>query len=190
MASPPPHVSYHCFRHFEQKLWRQDRCLGSVNKSEHAEQDTSSRRLWNSVVRSMMALGTKGKWPSMHSTPSNEVLRHSIYSFSRKQRTTSQSQTAIVRVNYCETETRRKMINNKERLSPLRRKNAWKPQLFMKYVKPSTVKQNNCWPVYSRSRFSSQFCLRGEGDLTQSKQPYVKVLYIIMLVTLGPILTP
>ena len=25
-------------------------------------------------------------------------------------------------------------------------------------------------------------CLRGEGDLTQSKQPSVKVLYIIMLV--------
>ena len=26
------------------------------------------------------------------------------------------------------------------------------------------------------------FCLRGEGDLTQSKQPSVKVLYIVMLV--------
>ena len=36
--------------------------------------------------------------------------------------------------------------------------------------------------MYCRSRFSRQFCLGGEGDLTQSKQPSVKVLYIIMLV--------
>ena len=82
MACPPPHVSYHRFRHFKQKLCRQERCLGSVNKSEHTEQDTSSRRLWNSIVRSMMSLGTKAKWPSMHST--NEVLWLSILSFSRK----------------------------------------------------------------------------------------------------------
>ena len=43
----------------------------------------------------------------------------------------------------------------------------------------TTVSLCNAAP--GRSRFSLQFSLMGEGDLTQSKQPSVKVLCIIML---------
>ena len=83
MASPPPHVSYHPFKHFKQKLCRQERCLGSVNKSEHTEQDTSSRRLWNKVVKSMMSSTTSELWPLKQFILNNEVLWSSIFSLSR-----------------------------------------------------------------------------------------------------------
>ena len=83
MASPPPHVSYHPVKHFKQKLCRQERCLGSVNKSEHTEQDTSSRRLWNKVVRSMMSSTTSELWPLKQFTLNNEVLWLSMFSVSR-----------------------------------------------------------------------------------------------------------
>ena len=146
MASPPPHVSYHLFRHFKQKLWRQERCLGSVNKSEHTEQDTSSRRLWNSFVRSMMASGTKANWPSMHSTPNNEVLWLSIFSFSRKERTTSQSQIVIVKLkpdvkwSITKKDYRKSSIKLPGGLvSPLWSKNAWRSQVCTKCIKPRTV---------------------------------------------------
>jgi len=81
MASPPPHVSYHPSKHFKQKLCKQERCLGSVNKSEHTKQDTSSRRLWNKVVRSMMSSTTSALWPLKQFTLNNEVLWSSMFIF-------------------------------------------------------------------------------------------------------------
>ena len=86
MFSPPPHISYHRLRHLKQKLCSQGSCLGSVNKSEHTEQETSPQRLWNSVVGSMVASGTKAKWPSMH-----------ISSFSETKQTSNQSRIAVLR---------------------------------------------------------------------------------------------
>ena len=48
----------HCFKQCRQKLCKHGRCFGSVNMSEHTEQDTSSRRLWSNVVMSMSSLET------------------------------------------------------------------------------------------------------------------------------------
>ena len=66
MVSQPWLVLCHCFKQWRQKLCKHGRCFGSVNMSEHTEQDTSSRRLWSSVLISMSF--------SRNSTRNNLVL--------------------------------------------------------------------------------------------------------------------
>ena len=56
--SRPWLVLCHCFKQCRQKLCKHGSCFGSVNMSEHTEQDTSSRRLCSNVLIFMSSLET------------------------------------------------------------------------------------------------------------------------------------